>query len=187
MILCLEELNISQEGTLMRMDYLALANGLDSRELIPSTSNITSIIKQNPRQDIYTSLFTYQDRHLEHFKKTRSLKGITDVKTNRLFFDFDDKMAPQKAQYDTIELCNRLIESGIPKDKIQIYFSGNKGFHIGVALSESLTRQEFVNVVFDLASGLATFDVRINDEARIIRAPFSIHQDSGLHKIPLAY
>lgn len=169
------------------LDYLAVAEGLNSRRLVPITENILNIVKKNPTKDLYTSLYVYQDKHLEHFKKTNSLSGIDDVKTRRLFFDFDDGLAPTNAQKDTIEIYNRLLESGVPKEKINLYFSGNKGFHVDVAIKESLTRQEFVNIVFNLASDLKTFDVRINDEARIIRAPFSRHPVSKLHKIPITF
>ena len=169
----------------MRMDYLALAEGLAHRKLVPANENILNIVKNNPKQDFYTSLYTYHDRHLEQFKKTKSLAGINDIKTKRIFFDFDDGLSPLKAQTDTLEVYNRLIETGVPADNIQLFFSGQKGFHVNVHLKDGLSRQEFVNIVFNLAGDLKTFDVRINDEARIIRAPFSLHQDSGLYKIPI--
>ena len=169
----------------MRMDYLALAEGLASRQLIPANENIINIVKKNPKQDFYTSLYTYHDRHLEQFKKTKSLAGIQDIKTKRLFFDFDDGLAPTNAQTDTLEIHNRLLESGVPPESIQLFFSGQKGFHVNVHLKDGLTRQEFVNVVFNLAGDLKTFDVRINDEARILRAPFSMHPASKLYKIPI--
>ncbi len=169
----------------MRMDYLALASGLASRELVPVNENILNIVKKNPKQDFYTSLYTYHDRHLEQFKKNKSLAGIQDIKTKRLFFDFDDGLSPSNAQTDTLEIHNRLLESGVSPESIQVFFSGQKGFHVNVHLKEGLTRQEFVNVVFNLAGDLKTFDVRINDEARIIRVPFSLHPASKLYKIPI--
>lgn len=175
------------ERVTMRMDYLALAEGLSSRQLIPASDNVLNIVKKNPKQDFYTSLYTYHDRHLEQFKKTKTLSGITDVKTKRIFFDFDDSKCVDNAQKDTIEVYNRLIKSGVPEQNIQLFFSGQKGFHVNVHLTDSLTRQEFVNIVFGLASDLKTFDVRINDEARIIRSPFSMHQSSGLYKIPIHF
>lgn len=169
----------------MRMDYLALADGLNTRKLVPANENILSIVKKNPTRDYYTSLFRYKDHHYEQFKKTASLAGIKDVKTKNLVFDFDDENNPSNAKADTLQLCNRLLDAGINEDAIQLYFSGNKGFNVAVNLNEELSRQEFVNIVFGLASDLKTFDVRINDEQRIIRVPFSKHPKSKLHKIPL--
>ncbi len=171
----------------MMSDFVALAEGLDSRQLIPANKNVLDIVRKNPHQDYYTSLYTYKDKHVEEFKQTKSLKGIKDVKTRRLFFDFDNKVNPADAQKDAIEVVNRLLESGVPESSVEIYFSGNKGVHINIPLTESLTRQEFVNIVFNIAGDLQTFDVRINDEARIIREPFSQHPESKLYKIPIVF
>ncbi len=171
----------------MLMDYIAIAENLHSRRLAPETEDVLNLIERNPEQELYSSLYVYQDKHLEQFKRTHSLSGITDIKTKRLFFDFDSGSNPHKAQQDTQEVWNRLMQLGVPDEKILIYFSGNKGFHIDVPITESLSRQEFVNIVFGIAGDLETFDVKINDEARIIRTPFSKHPVSGLHKIPLTY
>jgi replicative DNA helicase len=167
------------------MDYQAFASSLNSRQLIPVTDSILDLVKKNPTKDTYASLYTYRDHHVEQFKKTDSLSGIKDVTTSRLFFDFDDALAVNNAQADTLEVCNRLIESGVPVDNIQIWFSGNKGFHLDIPIKQNLDRQEFINIVFNLAADRKTFDVRINDEARIIRNPLSRHPKSGLYKIPL--
>lgn len=171
-----------------QLDYVRVARGLKDQvsELVPNVPHqIVAKIKKNPNQDHYVSLYKYQDHHFEEFKKTRSVAGIVDVKTDRLLWDFDDGNAIENAQKDAKELCARLIESGVPEDKIRTFYSGNKGFHVEVILNEFLNRQEFVNVTFNLAQDLPTFDVRINDEARIIRAPFTAHPKSGLYKIPL--
>lgn len=169
------------------MQYLRLARGLEGQvsELVPTDSNIYSKIKKHPLQDQYLSLYRYEDRHFEEFKKTNSVKGITDIKTDRLLWDFDDGQAIENAQKDSKELCARLIESGVPEKNIRAFFSGNKGFHIELILAEPLSRQEFVNITFNMADGLNTFDVRINDEARVIRAPLTKHPKSNLFKIPL--
>jgi KaiC/GvpD/RAD55 family RecA-like ATPase len=170
---------------MMMPDYLALAEGLDSRELIQANKNVLDLVRKHPNQDYYTSLYTYNDKHVEQFKRTKSLKGITDVKTSRLFFDFDSSADPSIAQKDTIEALNRLLEFGVSEENIRIYFSGNKGFHLDVFLKERLTRQEFVNIVFNVAGDLQTFDTTINAEQRILREPFSKHPKSKLYKIPI--
>lgn len=173
------------------VQYVHLARGLEGQvsELVPINSKISSTliskIKKHPLKDQYLSLYNYEDRHFEQFKQTHSIAGIDDVKTNRLLWDFDDGQLIENAQKDSKELCARLIEFGVPEEKIRCFFSGNKGFHIETVLDESLTRQEFVNITFNLASGLTSFDVRINNTARIIRAPLTRHPESNLYKIPL--
>lgn len=168
------------------LDYLQISEGLNQRSLVPITTNIHDLIKQKPNKDWYSGLFKFKDRHYEHYKKNRSVAGIKDVTTDRLLFDFDNSDI-NIAKNDTIEAVRRLIyDYDVPRDDIRIAFSGNKGFHIELNLNQFLTRQQFVNIVFNVAGDLASFDERINDEARIIRLPLTKHPVSGLHKIPLS-
>lgn len=167
------------------MDYVRLSRSFVNNELLPSqTSDIWNRIKEHPNKDHYISLYNYKDHHVKRFAETRSVEGITDVTTNQLLWDFDSRKL-EDAQQDTQELCNRLLEQGVPEDKIQVFFSGNKGFHVQLMINENLTRQQFRNITFNLAKGITTFDVRINDEPRVIRAPLTKHPESGLYKIPI--
>ena len=168
------------------VDYVRLSRSFVNNELIPfNTADIWNRIKEHPDKDYYISLYNYKDHHVKRFAETRSVEGITDVTTNRLIWDFDSKQL-EDAQRDTKELSARLLEQGVPEDKIQIFFSGNKGFHVQLMIDENLTRQQFRNITFNLAKGLTTFDVRINDEPRVIRAPLTVHPASGLYKIPIS-
>lgn len=165
--------------------FIRFSTGLNNSQLLPITTNLYKDLNLNRDKDYYVSLYKYNKKHKEEFNKTKSVKGIRDVTTNKLVFDFDDLQDIHNARKDAVILCARLVESGVNEENIRIYFSGKKGFAVEVILTEELTRQEFVNIVFGLASDLPTFDVRINDEARIIRMPLSKHQESGLYKIPL--
>lgn len=166
--------------------YIRLSRGLNNSELIPaSPTKIFEKIKKHPEKDHYISLYKYTDKHAEEFGKTHSVAGITDVKTDRLLWDFDSSESLEIAQKDAKELCARLMELGVAPEKIRPWFSGNKGFHVEVIINDSLTRQQFVNITFEMAKDLPTFDKTINDEARIIRAPFTINPKSTLYKIPL--
>lgn len=180
-------LSTNVHGGTMQMNYKRLAQGLANQHstLIPVNENIFNIIKNNPSKDYYVSLYQYADRHLEHFNKTKSVAGIKDVTTPKILFDFDDSQNIEAARKDAIEVCARLIKHGVDEDYIRIYFSGNKGFGVEVLTNQEMTRQEFSNIVFALAGDLKTFDTRINDEPRVIRAPLSQHPKSKLHKIPL--
>lgn len=167
------------------LDYIRLSRGFTNNELIPPNPlDIWKRIQQYPDQDWYTSIYNYKDHHVKEFANTHSVKDIIDVTTNRLVWDFDSRQL-EDAQRDTKELVSRLLEQGVPEDKTQIFFSGNKGFHVQLMITENLTRKQFRNIVFNLAKGLTTFDVRINDEPRVIRAPLTKHPESGLYKIPV--
>lgn len=172
------------------LEYLRLTKGLaDFGELIAITptsyTKISKSIKAHPTKDHYASLYKYNDEHFTEFQKNPTVKGITNVVTHRLLWDFDDGQKIENAQQDTKELCSRLIEDGVPENKIRIFFSGNKGFHVEVITDQNLTRQEFVNITFNLAEGLISFDTTINNESRVIRLPYTVNEKSGLYKIPL--
>lgn len=168
-----------------QMRYVALANGLNSkRSLVPAKSNIQHRI--NRHKDFYVSIFKYNQEHFNKFKETQSLSGMDDVIADKIVFDFDDKLNLDVAKQDTVELCNRLLESGIASDKIVTYFSGNKGFHVEVKFDSEFSRQEFINIQFNMAEGLSSFDDSINDCQRILRVPLTKHPETGLYKIPLS-
>lgn len=175
----------------MNMKFVRLTQGLTNHHaaMVPIAEikqGILDRVKRNKKQDYYVSLYRYSDHHVTHFEKNNEVKGITDVTTPKILFDFDNKTDIERARKDALTACARLVDAGVPEDKLRIYFSGNKGFGVEVLTTENMTRQEFVNVVFNLAGDLPTFDVKINDENRIIRAPFSQHPESKLYKIPIA-
>lgn len=167
--------------------YYRLASGLKNQksELVPITENIYKKIQLGTKQDYYLSLFQYNPEHYKEFQKTKSVAGIQDLTTQRLVWDFDSHSDIELARQDAIVLYDRLIEAKVPPEKIRVWFSGNKGFGIDLELSDRLTRQEFVNIVFGLAGDLKTFDTRINDYARVVRLPLTRHHESGLYKVPL--
>lgn len=167
------------------MQYLRLSEGFNNYNLIPESEDIWKHIKTNDK-DYYVSLFSYNDDHYNQWKKTKTISGIKDTTTNKLFFDFDDSTNIQNAKTDAVTLVSRLLASGIPQDKIQITFSGNKGFGVGVDTTSKFTPDEFKNVVFSLASDLKTFDKVVNDPNRIVRVVGTKHNKSGLYKIPLS-
>lgn len=120
------------------------------------------------------------------YKSLISIKGTTDIKTDKLVFDFDDKSNIERAKADTIDCVSRLITKGVPKDSIQLSFSGNKGYAVEVHLTSSLTRSEFENITINVAGDLPTFDYSVRDEQRLFRLPLTLHNSSGCYKIPLS-
>lgn len=168
--------------------YKAIAIGLNKRELIEYNddykSQLVSLIENNPGKDLYESLYLYDEQNYAQFKKTHSLAGIKNIKTDRLVFDFDSKSDINLAKNDAIEVVSRL-ENYFPKNYIKIFYSGNKGFHVEVELKDLLSRKQFENVTRNLSEGLSTFDQKVSDEQRIFRIPLSTHIKTDRMKIPL--
>jgi len=136
-------------------------------------------------KDCYYSIFLYNDEQLKKFRETGTVKGITDVVTHQIVWDFDS-IPPLAAQEDAIILVRRLIALGISEKDIDIYFTGNKGFHISITSKEAVTPDEARNVaVGHLGEGLKTLDSSLYDAPQILRVPLTKHQTTNLYKIPI--
>lgn len=169
------------------MFYRQLRKGVNdnSYQLIPAEDSIWKYVKPNHFQDYYTSIYKYSEDQYQKFLETGSIKGVNDVVTDRLVFDFDSKDDLVEAQKDAVEISDRLISHGIKESDLRISFSGGKGFHVEVYLDENMTVDEFKAITKQLANGLKTFDKRINDHARPFRALGSVNIKTGLFKIPV--
>lgn len=172
-----------QESTTMAKKYIRVSEGLSNYKLVEE-DKLEAQIKTYDR-DYYVSLFLYDQAHYELWKKTRSLAGVKDVVSTKLFFDFDKEGDVESARQDAILLIDRLINDGINPDNIQCAFSGQKGFSVEVHHTSYLNPQQFKNVTFSYAADLKTFDTVVNDPNRIVRVTGTKHQKSGLYKYPL--
>lgn len=141
-------------------------------------------LSKNPPTDkpMYYSLYYYNDEQYKEFKKTRTLKGITEVKTDNLVFDFDSPDM-ENAKLDTIKMLSRLNKSGYTKDNYKVYCSANKGFHIHLKLEKELSPSQVKRLAVDyFGKNLPTLDVKVYDPQRIFRLPNSLNEKSGLYK-----
>ena len=166
------------------MEYIALAKGVQDRQLIPITENVYKHI-DNVDTDWYESLYVFNETHNDQLKKTKSLAGIEDITTNKLTWDFDSEDNVDLAKKDAVVLCDRLVNYGIRPDDIAIAFSGNKGFAVQLRTKQRLTREDFKNINQAVAEGLTTNDTRIFDWNRIFRITGTKHNKSGLYKFPI--
>lgn len=169
------------------MFYRQLRRGVNDSnyQLVPADESQVKLCLDNPKQDFYTSLYKYDQAQYEEFQKTHTIKGVTNVVTDWLVFDFDSKDNLGLAQKDTEALCRKLEELGMPSSALRISFSGGKGFHVEVRLTETLTVEEFKAITKQVAGHLVTFDKLICDHARPFRILGSLNPKTGLYKIPL--
>lgn len=165
--------------------YVRLTKGLNDKGILINPDSIYEHI-DDPSNDWYVSAFYYNDKHLEQFKKTNTVKGITDTVTDKILFDFDNKANPDQAKTDAIELINRLKKHNIKEKDIEVYFSGNKGIHVSITVNRLLTPQQVESLAINkYGKDLATLDKSIYNPSRIIRVPGTMHQESHAYKIPL--
>lgn len=111
-----------------------------------------------------------------------------------LYLDFDNIKDFSQAQADAVTALSYLkICYHIAEEYALIYFSGNKGIHI-IIPTEILGVEPtpLLNGVYKyIANSIKSFtkhktiDTQIYDNKRLFRIPNTIHEKSGLYKIPL--
>lgn len=166
------------------MYYRQLRAGVDDTKskFIDASLLPVSVCLKNPKQDYYLSIYKFTEEQHKTFLEKNSIKGVSDVVTDKLIWDFDNE-DPAKSKRDAFFLCVNLIENhSILEENLCISFSGNKGFHVELFLHEDLNKLEFKAIVRQVANGLETFDSKIFDHARPFRLLGSYHLTSGLYK-----
>ena len=169
----------------MQMEYIRLAKGgVQKYELIPADSKIYDLIdKDKPN---YISLYKYKPEHYELWKEKKTVSGIKDTITDQLYFDFDSESDLEQARKDAVTVVDRLKEYGVDSSKLELAFTGKKGFSVALRLDKFITPEELKNTVHFIAGDLETFDTKIVDANRLIRVMYTKHQDTGLYKVPLS-
>jgi replicative DNA helicase len=169
------------------MFYKRVCCGLNDRGTLVPENEVSAQIK-NPEKDYYVSIYEYNEIQYKHFLEHNTIAGITDVTTTNLVFDFDSKDDLQLARTEALEVINRLeIEYNVPWDAIQAYFSGKKGFTLLVETNLTFTPTQLKELCYkQIGKGLQTLDSSLYNASRILRMPFTKHQETGFYKIPLS-
>lgn len=139
-------------------------------------------------KDYYTSVYYYNEDQKNRFNETGTVSGITDVVTNKLFFDMDSPDNIQIAYDDSVGLVNKLLKLGVEKESIDVYFSGGKGFHIIINTLNEFTPDKLKTLATSLAREYSSFDSSVYNSNRILRVSATKHNKTGLYKrqIPLS-
>jgi len=143
------------------------------------------------RQECYLSGFQFSDDFRDYLKTHGSTKGFKGPTwSSWLWFDIDREDDIDTAMIDArrlvVFLCARWhIDAG----GLLIFFSGSKGFHIGLpsALWNAEPAATFHAYAKHFATSLAALaeveiDTGVYDRVRLFRAPNSRHQKTGRHK-----
>lgn len=152
------------------------------------TTKLKALLREGPGSDWYTSLFHFPAELNELYAKTGSVAGYKGPAFSKsLVWDFDSKEDLNFAKNDVRELLKRLAkEVGGGKEllnHVNVFFSGNKGFHVFLKTSRDFTPEEMKHACSSLAEGLSTFDSVIYNSTRAFRIHNTKHAKSGLYKI----
>lgn len=148
-----------------------------------------------PARECYLSAFRFGPDFRTHLAAHRTTKGFAGACWSPwLWFDVD-RADLADAQVDARRLAGFLLfrYSAFTDDDPLYFFSGAKGFHVGLPLSHSpLPSASFHRVCRTLAGRVAadvgvTIDPSIYDRVRLLRAPNSAHPSTGLHKRRLTH
>lgn len=143
-------------------------------------------------QEAYLSAFCFGFEFRNHLDATGSTKNYAgDCWSPWLWFDLDREKL-DAARWDCLKLVDLITDRyDFDADELLLFFSGSKGFHIGLPLvvcASPPSMLTFNQVCRRLAERLAELagipiDVGVYDKVRAFRAPNSRHSKTGLHKL----
>src|SRR5258706_10037008 len=110
----------------MSQKYVRITEGLKDVGTLVRPEEVNDYVDSDMENDYYTSIYYYTEEHLKKFKERGTVKGIVDVLTDKLVFDFDSKENMEIARTDAIETIARLEKYNVAEENVEIYFSGNK-------------------------------------------------------------
>lgn len=165
--------------------WLDKSKNVFKRNRIIPNGAINLILRERSNVGVFTTAYKYNiDNQDEAF-----LYGD-------LYFDFDSKDNFEKVRADAITTLSYLsVVFKIEPAQTRIYFSGNKGVHIVVpAKIFGIEPDKKLNITYRvIAENIRQFtknktlDLVIYDNKRLFRIPNSIHEATGLYKVPITF
>lgn len=146
----------------------------------------------------FLSVFTFGAGLRVYMAAHASTKGFDGpCCADHLWFDIDRADNIEAALADTRALAIASTDQwGVPDDALLVFFSGSKGFHVGVpaALWSPAPSAQFNHVARRLAETISrsagggiVIDTSIYSKVGLFRAPNSWHAKTGFHKVILAH
>lgn len=143
------------------------------------------------QSESYLSYFTFGSDLNDHIKLNRSERAYNGFcGVSWLFWDIDSADDLEAALRNARGLLARLLDRfrELDDDDPLVFFSGSKGFHIGIPATWEPERSVDLHRVarrfcLDLAEAAGVVvDPSIYSKTRLFRAPNSKHPKTGLHK-----
>lgn len=150
-----------------------------------NTEELEEFINENDNKGIYKTAYNYNTDDIE------KAELIGDF-----YLDFDCIEDFESVREDVISGISYIfIVYKIPKDQIQLYFSGSKGIHLIIdkAILDIQPLKNLNEIFKYMAESIYNFtpnktlDIRVYDNRRLFRIENSIHEKTNLHKIPITY
>ena len=183
-----------------RFGFRIVGGCFENRRLVDAAAALSAHAAADPRcepdKECYLSAFRFDESFRRHLEDNQgSTAGYSGpCWSSWLWWDIDaDELG--YAHKDAGALVAFLVERfGVEPGELLIFFSGSKGFHVGLstALWPPQPSDVFHKVCRRFAENVAelaavTIDTGIYDRVRAFRAPNSRHPKTGLHKRRLSY
>jgi len=162
------------------------AFGLSQRHYFKDASDVHNWM--NIDKDTYMSLYDYDDEVKDYYAENKTLSGFNGTLyiPDEFILDVDGKDASDlvNAKAKTIKLLEILDDLHIP---YRIYFSGNKGFHVGIP-GTAFRWQPDVNLHLKVKDALTAADIfkyadpSVTDKTRLIRVLNTRNSKANLYK-----
>lgn len=165
--------------------YIRVCVSLNDSGKLIKKEDLDQIVKRKDIKELYASTYYYTEDQYKDFQVKKSIAGVRNVKTDKIWFDFDNESNPDLARKDSIEVVKRLKDAGFKESSIQAFFSGSKGFNLVVNVNKELNPTQVANICSKFAKDLETFDTTLYDSSQILRVPATQHQKTSNFKIPL--
>lgn len=184
-----------------RFGFRIVGNCREERRLVQWAAAFSAHASCDDRADLhrecYLSAFTFPDAFRRHLDETGTTKGYAGpCGAAWLWFDLDAADDAERGLNDARRLAAFMAQRfALDGDELLTFFSGSKGFHLGLPLSVCGSpgpSVDFHRIARKLAAGLAeaadvTIDAGVYDSVRAFRAPNSRHPKTGLHKRRLSF
>lgn len=157
-----------------------------NEKVIVESAQLQSLIEAMPPMNMYHGYYDLEKR--DNFV---AYEGLMMPVFDTVHLDFDSEDGGGAAWKDVYALGKKLREANI---NFQLYFSGNKGFHLAIhasrfGITDPLPKPEMEakikSIALTLKPDYPTIDTGIWNANRKFRAYRSLHEKSGLYKITL--
>jgi len=180
--------------------FRIFGNTTNDRRLVDWSAAFVAYCDADDRAEVnresYLSAFCFGVDFRDHLTATRSVRGFAGSTWSPwLWIDLDRDELDQ-ALADARRLAAGLADRyRLDGDDLLTFFSGSKGFHIGLPLSvcgSPVPSADFHRVCRRFAEAVAgslavAIDTGVYDRVRAFRAPNSKHPKTGLHKRRLTF
>lgn len=166
--------------------WIDKSRGIFKRNMFMPYDLTNALRESRGNKGIFTTAYRYDDEEQDK----ANLYGDF-----YLDFDSEDFELVRKDVIKAVSYLKVVFRLKDIDDRCNIFFSGGKGAHIVVpAEALGIEPDNKLNEIFKtIAIAInefidnKTLDMRIYDKKRLFRVPNSIHESSGLYKIPISY